>query len=84
MNIVIVQLSSVISYQLVITRGIEEKIFHRLGDLIYNTGSRTVVFGFCLSRVYSNSPLLLCPNKITDRYSLLHLCNFSIYHDVTN
>ena len=51
-------LSSSYLAKLVITRGIEEKIFQRLGDPMYTTRSRTVVLGFCLSRVYSNSPLL--------------------------
>ena len=74
--ILIVQLLA----NLVITTGIEQRIFHRLGDPMYTTGSRTVVFGFCLC----NPPLLyLYSNKIIDRYSLLHLYNFSIYHDVT-
>ena len=38
---------------LVITGGIEQRIFHRLGDPMYTTGSRTVVFSFCLSRVFA-------------------------------
>ena len=42
-------LSSSYLANLVITRRIE----HRLGDPMYTTGSRTVVFGFCLSRVYA-------------------------------
>ena len=46
-------LSSGYLANLVITRGIEQRIFHRLGDPMYTTGSRTVVFGFCLSRVYA-------------------------------
>ena len=49
-KIVIVLLS--IAY-LVITGGIEQRIFRRLGDPMYTTGSRTVVFSFCLSRVYA-------------------------------
>ena len=61
-----------------------EKNNNKLGYPMQNTGSRTTVFGFCLSHVYRNFPLLyLCSNKIVDRYSLLHLCNFSIYHDET-
>ena len=46
-------LSSNCLANLVITRGIEQRIFHRLGDPMYTTGSRTIVFGFCLSRVYA-------------------------------
>ena len=46
-------LSSSYLANLVITRGIEQRLFHRLGDPMYTTGSRTVVFGFCLSRVYA-------------------------------
>ena len=62
---------------LVITRGKEQRIFHRLVYPMYNTGSRTIVFGFCSSRVCSSFPLqYICSNKIVDRYSLLRLCNF--------
>ena len=49
-KIVIVLLS--IAY-LVISGVIEQRIFHRLGDPMYTTGSRTVVFSFFLSRVYA-------------------------------
>ena len=31
----------------------EQRIFHSLGDPMYTTGSSTVVFCFCLSRVYA-------------------------------
>ena len=76
-------LSSSYLANLVITRGIEQKTFHRLGYPTYNTGTWTIVFGFCSSRVYSNFSLqYLCSSKMVDRYSLLHLCNFSIDYEV--
>ena len=56
-KIVIVLLS--IAY-LVITGGTEQRIFHRLGDPMYNTWSRTVVFGFSLSRVYATPLYYTC------------------------
>ena len=54
--ILIVQLLA----NLVITTGIEQRIFHRLGDPMYTTGSRTVVFGFCLSLVYATPLYYTC------------------------